>query len=252
MHERPAAVQVPLLSVKVTPMTAAGVADLVSSEPSGPTLILNHNLHSSYLHLKHAWFRRFYERSDIAVIDGWPVLALASLKRRVTTEERIGSTDWIHALWSDTRSPGRRVFILGGTEEINAAAVSAWSRARAVDDVAGTSGYFAREDEESVVDAIRSHAPTLLIVGLGMPKQERFLDEHWDDLPDAYIATVGGAVDYIAGAVELSPRWLGSVGLEWAWRFLHDPRRLCTRYFVEPFALAGLILRNTLRGAGTR
>jgi N-acetylglucosaminyldiphosphoundecaprenol N-acetyl-beta-D-mannosaminyltransferase len=252
VHDRPAAVQVPLLSVTVTPMTAAEVADLVSTEPHQPTLILNHNLHSSYLHLKHAWFRRFYERSEIAVIDGWPVLALASLRRRVTTEERIGSTDWIHALWSDTRAPGRRVFILGGTEEINAAAVAAWSSARTLDDVAGASGYFSHSEESSVVDAIRRHAPSLLIVGLGMPKQELFLDEHWDDLPAAYIATVGGAVDYIAGAVELSPRWLGSIGLEWAWRFLHDPRRLCTRYFVEPFALAGLILRNRLRGEGSR
>ncbi|MCA1379196.1 WecB/TagA/CpsF family glycosyltransferase, partial [Bradyrhizobium sp. IC4060] len=92
-----------------------------------------------------------------------------------------------------------------------------------------------------MVDLIRAHDPQLILVGMGMPLQEAFLTRNLAQMPNAYIATVGGAVDYVAGAAKLSPRWLGRFGLEWAWRFAHDPLRLYGRYLIEPVKLASAI-----------
>jgi hypothetical protein len=86
-----------------------------------------------------------------------------------------------------------------------------------------------------------------VLVGMGMPLQERFLHDNRLDLPSAYYATVGGAIDYVAGEARLAPRFLGGAGLEWLWRFTNDPRRLFSRYFVEPVALFKLVAQDHLR-----
>lgn len=238
---------VPLLDVWVTPMTADDVVSIVAERPDSPRLILNHNLHSAYLYRENPWFRDLYALSDLMVIDGWPILTLAARTRALSSAHRIGSTDWISAIWSSPDLEPMRVFILGGSEEVNADAVATWRKQRNADHVAGRSGYMTADEEQGVVDMIREHDPQLILVGMGMPLQEAFLTRNLDQMPNAYIATVGGAVDYVAGAAKLSPRWLGPLGLEWLWRFAHDPGRLCSRYFVEPFKLASAIVRDRLR-----
>ena len=76
-----------------------------------------------------------------------------------------------------------------------------------------------------------------------MPLQETFVAATTPEPPAIY-ATVGGAISYIAGVTTLAPRWLGGVGLEWAWRLLHSPRRLARRYLVEPVQFAGEAMRQ--------
>jgi N-acetylglucosaminyldiphosphoundecaprenol N-acetyl-beta-D-mannosaminyltransferase len=105
--------------------------------------------------------------------------------------------------------------------------------------VSGVNGYIASSE---AVAAIQVFQPDLVLVGLGMPRQEYFLLENLESLPPSTYATVGGAIDYIGGTTTLAPRWLGRVGLEWAWRLAHDPRRLANRYLVEPFALLARML----------
>ncbi len=243
-------VRIPLLDVWVTPMTAADVVSLIAARPDSPRLLLNHNLHSAYLYRENRWLREFYRLGDVVVIDGWPIFALAALSEKLSSAHRIGSTDWISALWASPEVGALKVFILGGSERVNGEAISAWRKARRVDSVAGCSGYMTADEEQGVVDLIREHDPQLILVGMGMPLQEAFLSRNLSQMPDAYIATVGGAVDYVAGAVKLSPRWLGRLGLEWMWRFIHDPARLYGRYFVEPFKLSVAIMRDLVETKG--
>jgi N-acetylglucosaminyldiphosphoundecaprenol N-acetyl-beta-D-mannosaminyltransferase len=229
-------------------MTACDVVSVIAKRPDSPRLILNHNLHSAYLYRENSWFRDFYAMSDLIVIDGWPIFTLAATSRTLSSDYRIGSTDWISALWASPDLDPMRVFILGGSEQVNADAISSWWKWRSTDSVAGRSGYMTVDEEQGVVDMIREHDPHLILVGMGMPLQEAFLTRNLAQMPNAYIATVGGAVDYVAGAVKLSPRWLGRLGLEWMWRLAHDPARLYGRYIVEPFKLASVIMRDRLRG----
>jgi N-acetylglucosaminyldiphosphoundecaprenol N-acetyl-beta-D-mannosaminyltransferase len=240
-------VQVPVLDVRVTPRTAAQVADAIERRAVRPQLILNHNLHSVYFFHRFAWFRRLYSNSDMIVIDGWPVLKLASRGAHVSMTHRVGSTDWIQALWNRPAPVPLRVFVLGGSKEVNEAAVQAWRRARPDDTVVGNTGYMNGADELTTLAAIHAFEPHLLLVGMGMPMQESFLSRHQHRLPNAHIATVGGAIDYIAVPQRLSPRWLGRLGLEWLWRLLHDPRRLAGRYLVEPVKLIAVLAQRRLR-----
>jgi N-acetylglucosaminyldiphosphoundecaprenol N-acetyl-beta-D-mannosaminyltransferase len=83
----------------------------------------------------------------------------------------------------------------------------------------------AREDE--TVEAIRSAAPSIVLVGLGAPKQERWIERHADAFPSVRIMIgVGGAFDMWAGSKRRAPRAFRTFGLEWLWRLALEPRRL--------------------------
>ncbi|QWS32729.1 WecB/TagA/CpsF family glycosyltransferase [Curtobacterium aetherium] len=236
-------------------MSAKDVVELLNVPARSALLILNHNLHSVFLFHKYEWFRAFYSRARVVLIDGWPVLRLTS--GRPSAEVRIGSTDWLAALQQEWRrsegSQVRRVFLLGGDQQSNAAA-----RRRLADGapdivVHGGHGFFDLDlDSAQVVAELTGFRPDLVLVGMGMPRQEEFLERNLAQLPPAYYATVGGAIDYLAEKSPLAPRAFGRLGIEWLWRFLHAPSRLFARYFIEPFHLLGLLIASRRRVAAEK
>ena len=86
-----------------------------------------------------------------------------------------------------------------------------------------------RNIEEAAAAWLAEQRPQLVLVGLGMPLQEEVLRRRLDSLPPAVYCAVGGAIEQIAGIQKLAPRWLGRLGLEWAWRLLLHPRRVAYR-----------------------
>lgn len=234
------------LRISVTPLTDRDAARAAVA-CTGKRLLLNHNLHSAYLHETDEDFRDLYSRADFVVIDGAPILWSASLtaRRLLSSNYRISSTDWIAAL--PEVGVSRRLFVYGATLEANGRAIEELRRRLPAWVVAGVDGYV---DDDEAVARLQRFKPDLVIVGLGMPRQERFLLANLSALPDATYATVGGAIDYLAGQTSLAPRWLGQFGLEWAWRLLHEPRRLAHRYMIEPLCLAGRVA-SRLSSEGT-
>ena len=97
------------------------------------------------------------------------------------------------------------------------------------------------------VDAIRASGARLLFVGLGCPKQERWMAEHRERL-DCVLVGVGAAFDFLAGRKRQAPGWMQRRGLEWLFRLATEPRRLWRRYLVgNPrfvFHFAGQLLRS--------
>lgn len=221
------------LRISVTPLTARQVTTIIGTS-TGKRLLLNHNLHSAYLHDTNEEFQELYRRADWVLIDGSPILWLAGLCARVRLPAcyRISSTDWIEAL--PQVELGKRLFVFGATPESNAKAVETLRRRLQHWRISGADGYI---DDELAVKLINAFKPDLVIIGLGMPRQEHFLSQYLTLLPPATYATVGGAIDYVAGTTKLAPRWLGRYGLEWLWRLANEPRRLAYRYLVEPMLL---------------
>jgi N-acetylglucosaminyldiphosphoundecaprenol N-acetyl-beta-D-mannosaminyltransferase len=246
-----ASIVVPFLDVEVTPLTAAEVVDRVLEPAMSPTLILNHNLHSVYMFHTHDWYRDLYSHASSILIDGWPVLQATRLSsdRRLRSDHRIGSTDWIDHLVSAAAASGRefRIFLLGTTPEVNERARRSLVSKAPTLVVDGVDGFFGQEGAAAVVESIRSFGPDLVLIGMGMPRQERFLSQALPHLPAAHYATVGGAIDFVGGAQRLAPRAFGRLGVEWLWRLLHDPKRLAGRYLVEPFRLGRVLAVRAAR-----
>ncbi|GAA1109242.1 WecB/TagA/CpsF family glycosyltransferase [Nesterenkonia jeotgali] len=236
---------VPLLGVAVTPLNRAELlAHIRDAVQEGrQMLVAGHNLHSVYLWYSLPEFRDFYDRAGAVVVDGMPLLALLRIGQRapLRTEHRIGSTDWLDGL-ADLEGI-QRVTLLGGTP---AASTAVLRHLRSLGgDVAwqGIPGDpWRAEDVDEVAEEIRAHDPQVLLIGMGMPLQERIADQLGARLDVPVIATVGGALDQLGGTQSLAPRRLGTMGLEWAWRLATDPRRLAGRYLLEPMKLAALLM----------
>ena len=134
---------------------------------------------------------------------------------------------------------------LGGAPEVGPAAQAKLSQTYPGADIRTLPGYFdARPDaaeNTSVLADIAGFQPHILFVGMGMPRQERWIAENLDRLPNCVILSVGAAFDYEAGVQSAAPRWMGRAGLEWLYRLLHDPQRLFRRYCIEPWSLLPLI-----------
>lgn len=245
---------IPVLGVDATPLDVAGLTEVLDRFVADGTTrtVVGHNLHSVTLFHSEPEFRTFYENSDVVLIDGAPVLWLWGRGRKRSgsvMDYRLGSTDWIPAL--GRVSSLKSIAVVGAGPVANARAVA---RLQAIAPEASVSGMpgegWDEELEEEVTAWLAEQRAQLVLIGLGMPLQEKVLQRRLGSLPPAVYCAVGGAIEQIAGIQKLAPRWLGRLGLEWAWRLLLHPRRVAYRVFGEPWVLLGLLVRRRLRRQG--
>ena len=110
--------------------------------------------------------------------------------------------------------------------------------------IAGLSGHYPADAAASRVAAIDASGAQILFVGMGSPRQERFIEAHWNALHVGVAIGVGGSFDVIAGARLRAPRWVRRIGLEWLVRLLQEPLRLFPRYLSSNSRFCGLIVRE--------
>lgn len=184
-----------------------------------------------------------FERADLVVADGMPLIWAARLVGR-PLPERVAGSDLVWSLTAEAALRDKTVFLLGGAP---GAADGAEARLRFVYPGARIAGRycppmaFERDEREieRIVDALREADPDVVYVALGFPKQERLIAYLRTQLPRTWFLGVGFSLSFVAGEVRRAPPWMGRVGLEWVHRLAQEPRRLARRYLVDdlPFAL---------------
>lgn len=191
--------------------------------------------------------RELFLRADAIYADGMPMVFASRLFCRHPLPERVATTDLVHDVMAMAPRFGLRSFLLGGRPEVNAGALSALRRLYPeVPEIAGHHGYFDDRDEEAVVETIDRFAPDVLWVGLGVPKEQRFVLRHLDRLRHVgVIKTCGGLFDFLSGDRRRAPLLLQRIGLEWAWRAMLEPKRLGSRYLATNLTALRLLLTRT-------
>ncbi len=218
-------------------------------------VVANHNAHSLYLVGRDSGMRALYRRADLIEIDSAPLIAWGRLLgAKVSRRHRSTYLDWREAFWARAAAEGWRVFHLGCTPGVGEAARTAIRERHPNVEIGVRHGFFALEGPENdrVVEEIRAFDPHVLLVGMGMPRQEAWIEANFDRLPPSVIFPIGAAFDFEAGRSKTPPRWTGRVGLEWLHRFAHEPKRLFSRYFVEPWSLLGHAASDLKRAAAGR
>ena len=213
-------------------------------------LVLNANAHCLNLCYEDPKLRDFLNGAEVVFCDGAGVmLAARMLGRRIP--QRITYADWIWQLAGLAAAQGFSLYLLGARPGVaREAAMRLRERYPNLEIVGFRHGYFDHSagspENEAVVEEIKASAPDILLVGLGMPLQERWLMENIDRL-DAGVALTGGAVfDYVSGRLRRGPRLLRENGFEWLARLLAEPRRLWRRYLIGNPLFLLRVLRQRL------
>ncbi|MFC4394604.1 MULTISPECIES: WecB/TagA/CpsF family glycosyltransferase [Micrococcaceae] len=246
--------QIPVLDVHATPLRVSELVEELNRfiEDGRTRTVLGHNLHSVTLTLSDDGFRRLYEESDVVLLDGAPVLWLWGRTGNAegpVMDYRLGSTDWLPAL-HQVRGL-ERIAVIGAGTDANAGAVSRLKDIVPNAHVAGFPGEgWDPALEDAAVAWLHREQPQLVLLGLGMPLQEEVLQRRLRDMPPSVYCAVGGAIEQLAGVQKLAPRWLGRMGLEWAWRLLLHPRRVAYRVLGEPWVLLWLLVARRIKNRG--
>ena len=164
-------------------------------------------------------------RADEAVADGigcaWAVRRLTGRRPR-----RLPGIDLIEGVAAAAARTRGGVYCLGGRPGVARAAAEALVRRHPGLRLCGAAdGYFDRASEATRVEAVNASGADVLLVGLGQPAQEFFLDRHRGALQCRFALGVGGSFDVLAGRLRRAPRWLQRIGGEWLFRMLQEPRR---------------------------
>jgi N-acetylglucosaminyldiphosphoundecaprenol N-acetyl-beta-D-mannosaminyltransferase len=154
---------------------------------------------------------------------------------------RVTGADLLPAVLALAESTGRRVGFFGGSAETHRLLAQ---RLRARYPALAVSGMWAPDpaDVESRSDAlaadIRAARTDILVVSLGKPRQEQWVDRHGFATGARVFLPCGGAVDFLAGMTRRAPHWMQRLGLEWFYRLTREPQRLARRYLLQgPLAL---------------
>jgi N-acetylglucosaminyldiphosphoundecaprenol N-acetyl-beta-D-mannosaminyltransferase len=213
-------------------------------------IIAHHNLHSVYLHHRDPKMRAFFARAHVVHIDGMPLIYWARvLGYPVTKQHRVTYVDWVHPLMATAAAEGWRVFYLGGKPGVAARAAEKLRRQYSGLVLETRHGYFTPEENDAVLEEIARFQPHVLMVGMGMPRQEHWVLDNLERISANAILTAGACFDYVAGVIPTPPRWMGRMGLEWLYRLWSEPRRLARRYLLEPWFLVPLVITDLINYA---
>jgi N-acetylglucosaminyldiphosphoundecaprenol N-acetyl-beta-D-mannosaminyltransferase len=194
-------------------------------------------------------FRALLNQAEVATPDGMPLVwALRSFGAR--QPGRVYGPNLMLFLCGQAARQGYRVYLYGGRPE-TLGELQRRLRARYPGlDIAGAEAPPFRPpalaEDSATVERILASGAELVFVGLGAPKQERWIAAHRERLPGLVLVGVGAAFDFHAGRIPQAPRWMQESGLEWLFRLCAEPRRLWKRYvLLNPLFLALWALQKT-------
>jgi N-acetylglucosaminyldiphosphoundecaprenol N-acetyl-beta-D-mannosaminyltransferase len=242
------------LGVKVDLLTAAQLIEVIVDAIAAKRrmIIGNLNLHAAYLNARDASMREFLRRADIVFVDGVPIIWwLRALGEPASLRHRNTPVDWVAPLLSRLAQQSWPVYYLGGRPTVAERCLQEYASRIPGLKYRTRHGYFdttrdGKENRQIVAD-INGSSAQLLLVGMGMPGQERWILENIEQIEVPVIMSCGALADHIAGEIPTAPRAAAAIGLESTFRLVTQPRRVWRRYLLEPWALLGLCWQDLRR-----
>ena len=224
-----------------------------SPRESACRFIVTPNVDHAVMFQERADFRAAYENASLVLADGLPLVISARAFGR-SLPERVAGSDVVPALFAAAGRP-LRIFLLGaapGVAELAASRIHAqWPNVRVVGTLSPPLGFDSDPMENArTLAAVSAVEHDLLVVGLGAPRQEIWVNTHCRELP-AKVAICGGAtIDFLAGHRRRSPIWMRRFGLEWLHRVATEPKRLARRYARDAWVFPRLLWREWRHASG--
>lgn len=205
-----------------------------------PRHIVTANAEIIYLAHREPGFAEKIKKADLITADGSGVVWAAKVLGE-PVPERITGIDLINQLFTLAEEKGWGVYFLGAKAEVvEKAVLNTLSKHTSLIVSGFHHGFFSQEEKAQVMSNICKEKPSILLVALGFPRQEEFIQEHLKELNVPISIGVGGAFDILAGTVRRAPLWMQQKGLEWLYRLYLEPKRFNRMLALPKFALAVL------------
>lgn len=246
----------PVVGIPISVTSYDEVLDALSNRPRDrATIVAVCNVHSVMSARRNEDLAAAIEAAEIATPDGVPIVwALRALVRG--DQERVYGPELMRRAMIESDRLGWAHYLYGSTPETLARLREAIEAVAPNANIVGSfSPPFRAMDEtetEESLEAIRASGADVVWVGLGMPKQELWMDSIRAQLPGVALLGVGAAFDFLAGTKKQAPAWMQKAGLEWLFRLIQEPRRLWRRYIWNNPAYAFLLAMQVLKSKFNR
>lgn len=190
-------------------------------------------------------FQEVYRNADLILTDGMPLLWISKFKKN-PIKEKVSGSDLFPKVCELAAQKGYKVFLLGAAEGIaDKAALNLKNKYNGLNIIGTYSpsyGFETKPEEiQYIIDKIRSAKPNILAIGLGAPKQEKFIYKYKDSLNVPVSLAIGASIDFEAGNIKRAPLWMQNFGLEWLYRLLREPKRMFKRYLIDDLKIIKII-----------
>lgn len=199
---------------------------------------------------KDSEFFQAYSVADYKLCDS-QILVYASRFLGTPIQEKLSGSDFFPAFYTYHRdNENIKIFLLGAEQGVASRAQyrinSKVGRSIIVGSHSPSFGFEKNEAEcLAIVEMINNSGATVLAIGVGAPKQEKWIYKYRHLLPNIKIfLAIGATINFEAGNVKRAPKWVSDAGLEWLYRLLAEPKRLWKRYLIEGLPFFWLVLKQ--------
>lgn len=181
--------------------------------------------------------QKVYKNASLILTDGKPLIWISKWYK-TPIKEKISGSDLFPRVCQLAANKNYTMYLLGAAEGVaDTAAKNLMKKYPGLNIVGTYSPPFGFENNKQEMNKIKTQIqdvhPDILIVGLGCPKQEKFMYYHCKELGVPISFGLGASIDFEAGNIKRAPKWMSNHGLEWLYRFSKEPKRLFKRYFVD-------------------
>jgi N-acetylglucosaminyldiphosphoundecaprenol N-acetyl-beta-D-mannosaminyltransferase len=196
-------------------------------------IIGNLNIHAANIAYSSDWFCKFINDCHIVFCDGKGI-QLATWILGYPVPIQITYHTWLWAFFDFTLKRNYSLYLLGSKPGVVNKAIGIIKAKHPNLLINGSHGYFKKEglENKNIIDEINMIKPDILIVGFGMPLQEKWIIDNKDILDSKIFLNGGAFLEWISGTQKQCPKFISSIGFEWLYRFFKEPRRLFKRYII--------------------
>ena len=231
---------VDLLGVNIHPLSLEELLKYIHNSilDNRKVTILSGNARSFIFAQKYVWYKEYMNNADIIRIDGNSIRKAIKFLYKTILPDRITWADFGWELAKYSRDNKLSLYFLGGREEIlKVAKLKLEIKFKDIRILGYQHGYYNKNkdsrENQNVIKNINKLKPDIVIVGFGMPIQEKWLSENRENIMSPVILTGGAVFDYLSGMVKRGPAILIKIKMEWLGRLIIEPRRLFKRYLFE-------------------
>ena len=243
-----------VLNVKLDALDVSEVIEkieqwILSSKRVSAKYICVTNVNSVVEAKNNSYLKQITNQSDISVCDGMPLVWIGRLKG-FKLRERVYGFALMKKVLEITREKGYKNYFYGSTESVLKKMLPHIKAEYPGVKISGMHSPPFRPltgtEKREIIEDINNSNADIVWVGLGYPKQEIWMYEFKDYIKCPVLIGVGAAFDFYSGNKRQAPGWMQNAGLEWLFRFLHEPRRLWKRYLVNNTIFILFMIKDVL------